>query len=215
MPKKEAPVGSDGSLEIHIVNEDKLLESRKREIQERRLSEALAAHKGAGSVLRSVWHREYREGGRILKQAIRHPVEGLKQHRDEIWKGNIARDYYLLKEGRQAGDEIVESHNAYVHDGIDSHVYEREVSADVDRFVHSYHESIDADEHRGTRLTSPEGQPIVQAIHGLIRRAVTEKWDEATFREARIRSIDEVARNNPSLMKEASLYGDNLDCRRE
>jgi hypothetical protein len=204
-----APVGSGDELQIHLVDEDALLRARSHEIGERRLSDALAAHKGAGSVLRNVWHRDFKEAARIARQAARHPVEGFKQHRDEIWKGNIARDYFLLKETRKARDEIRESGNVFIHDNADVSVHNREVTADVNRFVHEYHESMDAGEQR-TQLVSPEAQPVVQAMHELIRDAVTNNWDEQAFREARIRRIDELANSNPALMKEASLYGDNL-----
>jgi hypothetical protein len=203
------PVSPVGDLQIHLVDEEALLKARAHEIGERRLSEALAAHQGAGSVLRNIWHRDFKEAGRVAREAARHPVEGFKQHRDEIWKGNIARDYFLLKETRKARDEILEVGNIFVHDNADRSVHEREVGADVNRFVHEYHQSLDAGEQR-TQLVSPEAQPVVQAIHELIRDAVNNNWDEAAFREARTRRIEELGAANPDLMKEASLYGDNL-----
>ncbi|HUD11267.1 MAG TPA: hypothetical protein VMS08_02560 [Candidatus Saccharimonadia bacterium] len=178
-PRAADPDHPEEELNVHLVGEEKALSIKSHEIAERRLSEALEAHKGIRGVF------------------------------DRIWKGNLARDYYLLKQKQAARADILREQNMFVHDGTDASVHRREVSADVDRFVHEYHQSMDEGEHR-TQLTDPAAQPIVRAMHQLIREAVVGNWDEEAFREARVTRINEMARDNPGLLKEASLYGDNL-----
>ncbi|HSX02808.1 MAG TPA: hypothetical protein VLI05_05855 [Candidatus Saccharimonadia bacterium] len=191
-----APAPNTSPLEIHLVGEHKVAAEKAHEVAERRLNESLAAHRG-------------------FKEAIKDNgfwkgmAEGAKGVGTRMWKGGLARNYYLIKERTKADREIKESGNALIHEGATLDDYRREAAADVDRFVHHYHGTLDASE-APTQLTSENGAPVVSALMGVVREAVEQNMDAATFRTSSDRVIQGLAKNHPNLIKEANLYADNL-----
>lgn len=129
-----------------------------------------------------------------------------------IWKGNMARDYYLSKYTSEAEGDIRQSGNLYVHEGAGRESHERAMEATLLRFESGVDELIhhDAGEKQEELGQTEQEQGIKAAITGLIREYTVGHMDAAALEEERTRVMSELARSQPELLEKGMLFADNL-----
>ncbi len=129
-----------------------------------------------------------------------------------IWKGNLAREYYLAKYQRQAEGEILENDNLLQHEERSD---EAARAATTLRFASEFEDEVI---HEGeTRKSiesddSPEAEEIKTKTKDLIRLYAVGQLDDDSFEEEKRRTMTMLAENGMSkkYIGEGLIYADNL-----
>lgn len=136
-----------------------------------------------------------------------------------IWKGNVAREFYLTKYTQQAEKQIFEHENLLHHHDVSAEEYQ---TATTMRFAHEYDELIheEAGERRQKILdqnedgsVNEEGYELKQHIFRLIEDYAAGNFStDADFQEAKKRMMTEMVERGLTKdhIGEGLLYTDNL-----
>ncbi len=132
-----------------------------------------------------------------------------------IWKGSIAREYYQQRYHREAEEEIVESGNLYVHQGLDRAASDETLGSVVTRLTHTHIDELtsqDAGEAyaRIDNAQDEQAVTIKHEIRDLIDSYCRGDLDDANFEEEKNRRLTMLAQQNPELLGEGLMFADNL-----
>lgn len=134
-----------------------------------------------------------------------------------IWKGNVAREYYLAKYTSDAETQIREHENLLQHEGLSAEQYQ---TATTLRFAHEYDDMLHQGEKRHAVLDqnedgshNTEGYALKQQIFRLVEGYAAGKFaTEEDFHEEKKRLITESVKQGLTKdhIGEGLLYTDNL-----
>jgi hypothetical protein len=132
--------------------------------------------------------------------------------RGRIWKGNLAREYYLAKYQREAEGQIRESDNLLQHEGRSDEVAR---IATTLRYASEFEDEVIHEGETRTNIESdgsPEAQQIKDTVKDLIEQYASGALDDASFEEEKRRVMTNLAQGGVSqnYIGEGLLYADNL-----
>jgi len=129
-----------------------------------------------------------------------------------IWKGNLAREYYLAKYQREAEGQIRENDNLLHHEERSD---EAARVATTLRYASEYENEVvhegETREHIESD-TSTEAQQIKTAVKDLLKQYASGTLDDDSFEEEKRRQMTMLAENGVSkkYIGEGLIYADNL-----
>ena len=140
---------------------------------------------------------ELNEGGRFKRL-----IKG-------IWKGNMAKDYYRLKYGRRAVEEIGQANNTLAFEA-DAVRGRQSQQATVDRFTSQYEGTVHTEAGERRETLDPQSELSLE-IKQLIRHSIEQNLSEDAIAEERTRILTAYREaNGDDLLGAGIVTADNL-----
>ncbi len=203
--KKEPEVKKNKKRRIAIVDSGDIVESQAKDIAEDRLTTPKTnTNKTFGEKFKDFRHLKMSEKASAVWEYTK----------NNIWKGNLAREYYRQKEYHKAKDEIKNSGNIYVgENNPDKTAHDQAMAAIVDRFVSEYDEAIhtEAGEERNILDSSdPDNSQLNSLVRSLIRSYAENKIDDKSFSDERNKILSITLGLKGKELTNTVRYTDNL-----
>lgn len=140
---------------------------------------------------------ELGEGGRV-----RRFVKG-------IWKGTIAKDYYVKKYERQAMEGITDSQDILIHESTSREHRDAAMFATISRFQSDYEEMIHTE--AGEQRQDVSAGEIANSLKDLVREYASGNLNDTTLQEERARVLQAYRdQNGDELLGAGKVQIDNL-----
>ena len=204
-PIKEQEVKKTKKRKIVIVDSGDIVESQARDIAEERLTTSKTeTNKKLSEKFKDFSHLKMSEKASAVWEYTK----------NNIWKGNIAREMYRQKEYYKAKDEIKNSGNIYIgENNTDKTAHDQAMGAIVDRFISEYDETIhtEAGEEREILDSSEaENSQLNSSVRSLIRSYAEGKIDDKIFSDERNKILSITLGLSGKELKNTVRYTDNL-----
>lgn len=134
---------------------------------------------------------------------------GVRKILTNIWIGNIARDVYLTRYGRQAQSEIEENDDLYVHETDTEGKHDQAMAATLQRFSNDMLHA-EAGESKESLDDTQAGRELRGELEGLITEFAAGRLDVESLEGERIRVLNDVLDKHPELEGAGRIMGDNL-----
>lgn len=138
-------------------------------------------------------------------------LKGSKNLLKKIWKHTFFDEYYRQKEVAKVRKEIIDQDNIYVGRDIEKIAHDEAMGAISERFISEYDGTlIDGEEKQILDSKNKEDEKTVNDIKNLIIEYSKGNFTEESFKNEKVRILDEIDQTKNGKSKGHHLYSDNL-----